>query len=301
MEHRVIPRAEWGARYPDGFGPRAVGKLNKILHHSVTIAPDLIPPFDDDYAAIRTLESIGQSRFGAGISYHLPITPAGLIFEGVTINRVGSHIAGRNTISAGIVLVGNYDNLQVTEEQISALAWLLQEGVNRKYWQLPTITYGHRDLGQTACPGANAYARIGYINERASGIAVPVVNPIPVPPPPPAPKPAYEILDDDGRWGTRTTYRLQEYFGTPYDGVLSHQWKQAANANLFSAQWDKTLIGSSVIKALQRHVHVKDDGLFGRDSIGGTQAFLGTPRDNVISDPSSMVKEMQRRLNRNEL
>ena len=55
----------------------------------IGIAPDLLPPFTDDYAAVRTLEDIGESRFGRGISYHFPITPAGLVFEGVSIDRDG--------------------------------------------------------------------------------------------------------------------------------------------------------------------------------------------------------------------
>src|SRR3546814_10622334 len=70
----IITRPEWGARYANGFGLRTIGDLDVYLHHSVTIAPDLLPPFTDDYADVRTLEDIGQSRFGRGISYHFPVT-----------------------------------------------------------------------------------------------------------------------------------------------------------------------------------------------------------------------------------
>src|SRR3546814_18712846 len=89
----IITRPEWGARYANGFGLRTIGDLDVYLHHSVTIAPDLLPPFTDDYAAVRTLEAIGQSRFGRGISYHFPVTPAGLVFEGLGIDRIGAAIA----------------------------------------------------------------------------------------------------------------------------------------------------------------------------------------------------------------
>lgn len=162
--HRVIPRAEWGARHHNGFGWRTVGNLDKFLHHSVTQAPDLVAPFDDDFAAVRELEDIGQRRFNRGISYTFPITPSGLIFEGHSIDRVGSHTGGRNSTSAGIVFVGNYDNAQPTTEQEQALAWLLNHGVAQGWWKLNTLTGGHRDTKATACPGGKAYERIRYIN-----------------------------------------------------------------------------------------------------------------------------------------
>lgn len=164
MSHRIIPRSEWGARHKGGFHDRPVGSLRRYLHHSVTIAPDLVPPFTDDYAAVRTLEGIGQSRFGGGISYTFAITPAGLIFEGHGIGRTGAHTAGYNTIAAGICLIGNYEKDDPTPQQLAALDWLLHEGVRRRWWTSPTLTGGHRDTKSTACPGRNAYQLIGAVN-----------------------------------------------------------------------------------------------------------------------------------------
>lgn len=164
MTYRIIPRSEWGARYVGGFYDRAVGNLERWLHHSVTIAPDLLPPFTDDYAAVRELESIGQSRFAGGISYTFAITPVGLIFEGHGIDRVGSHTQGHNTAGAGIVLVGNYETDTPTPEQLAALTWLLHHGVEQDWWTSPTLTGGHRDTKGTACPGQNAYELIPAIN-----------------------------------------------------------------------------------------------------------------------------------------
>lgn len=125
-------------------------------------------------------------------------------------------------------------------------------------------------------------------------------TPPPVPTPPPAPAPSGG-LDVDGLWGEATTRRLQEYLETPVDGVISHQWKSMNNENLFSAQWDRTQTGSTVIAALQNKIHVGADGLFGGKSIAALQRYLGTPVDGIISKPSTMVAELQRRLNANNL
>lgn len=166
---RIISRGEWGARYGDGK-PGAANPAREIwLHHSVTAAPDLEPPFSDDYAAIRQLEEIGASRFGReyGISYTFPITPAGLIFEGHDVRKLGAHTRGHNTIGRAICFVGNYERRRPTDEQLNAAAWLLRHGYDRGWWTRRTLNGGHRDVSATACPGRHAYARIDDINRRA--------------------------------------------------------------------------------------------------------------------------------------
>lgn len=166
---RIIPRAEWGARHPNGFGQRRLPAREAWLHHSVTIAPDLLAPFDDDYAAIRTLEQIGQDRFGGGISYTRLITPAGLVFEGHSVDRVGSHTADHNSIACGYCLVGDYSATRPTDVQLRALAWVLQHDHGHGWIDQPRLDGGHRDLKATSCPGDRAYTAIPAINRLAAG------------------------------------------------------------------------------------------------------------------------------------
>ncbi|MFD2654502.1 peptidoglycan-binding domain-containing protein [Gracilibacillus thailandensis] len=52
-----------------------------------------------------------------------------------------------------------------------------------------------------------------------------------------------------------------------------------------------------VVKALQKKVGSKADGYLGPNTVRKLQAHLGTPVDGVISEPSMMVEELQRRLN----
>lgn len=174
---RIIPRAKWGAVHDDGAGPAPLPALGVRLHHSVTIAPDLIPPFDDDYAAIRTLERIGESRFGRGISYTFPITPAGLIFQGHSVDRLGSHTQGRNSTERAICFVGNYETTHPTEAQLDAAAWLLVHGWLSGWWVATALAGGHRDLKQTACPGQHAYDAMPEIDRRAKALADQLLNP----------------------------------------------------------------------------------------------------------------------------
>jgi hypothetical protein len=167
----IIDRDEWKAAHDDGFHDRRLPAEEVWLHHSVTIAPDLLPPFDDDYAAVRTLERIGEERFGRGISYTWPITPVGLVFEGHSVGRSGSHTKNRNDIAAAICWVGNYDTTKPTEELILSTAWLLVHAKRQGWIRHARLNGGHQQApGQdpTGCPGRHALAAIPRINQLAA-------------------------------------------------------------------------------------------------------------------------------------
>ncbi|MFK5283554.1 phage holin, partial [Lacticaseibacillus paracasei] len=68
-----------------------------------------------------------------------------------------------------------------------------------------------------------------------------------------------------------------------------------------AAQFDSSLTGSNVVKALQRFLGVGQDGLFGQGTIKALQKHLGTTQDGTISPVSDSVRELQRRLNANKL
>lgn len=115
-------------------------------------------------------------------------------------------------------------------------------------------------------------------------------------------KPQMIQLALDGQFGNATARRLQEYFDTAgKDGVISHQFKQTFNQNIYAAQFDNTLTGSNVIRALQGFLGIAQDGLCGQGTIKALQRHLGTTQDGVISPVSNAVKELQRRLNANKL
>lgn len=117
----------------------------------------------------------------------------------------------------------------------------------------------------------------------------------------PATKPSYIILSVDGKFGSATARRVQQYFGTTQDGVISHQYKQKFNQNIYAAQFDQTLRGSNVIRALQKLLGVSQDGLMGQATIKALQKRLGTTQDGIISPVSNVVKALQQALNNNKL
>lgn len=169
----IIRRAEWGARHDDGHGAANVPWAENWLHHSVTIAPDLVPPYDDEHAAMRTLEQIGEDRFGRGISYTVAVMPSGRAYEGHALHKQGAHTAGRNSTGRAIVLVGNYDTDEPTAAQIETTAQILAGWWRRGLCPVPYLAGGHRDApgAVTACPGRHGRTAVDRINQRAWQIA----------------------------------------------------------------------------------------------------------------------------------
>lgn len=173
----IISRKTWGHRFGLGWGFRTLPAKYAILHHSVTAAPPVKSTFEQDAAAIRLLDQIGYDRFkyadagwtrpaGAGISYTWAVPPSGRVFEGHDVRRESSHTRGYNSTGVGIVLIGNYDNDTVTEQQIDAIARLLLEAKANGWILEAKINFNHRDVYATACPGANALGAAAKINAR---------------------------------------------------------------------------------------------------------------------------------------
>ncbi|MDN7145252.1 GH25 family lysozyme [Liquorilactobacillus mali] len=83
----------------------------------------------------------------------------------------------------------------------------------------------------------------------------------------------------DGKWGSATTLKLQQIYDMKYqDGKISKP--------------------SSLVKVLQKHLGVTQDGYMGPVTIKKMQKKLGTPVDGKISSGySNMVAAMQKKLN----
>lgn len=105
-----------------------------------------------------------------------------------------------------------------------------------------------------------------------------------------------------GVWDTATTRRLQQIFGTTVDGVVSNQWAKYKGDNPgLTTGWEwlqkPNGKGSSLIKAMQKWAGVSifsRDGEIGPKTIKAFQKKLGTTQDGYVSNPSQMVKALQR-------
>lgn len=167
---KIVSRAEWGARplnleAPEEFGlfdaqinPEGVlyysGDLRTVLntivvHHSAS--PDSGP---------REIQDLHMDRRGfADVAYHYMIAKDGTIYEGRELNIRGAHVQGYNTGSVGVVLLGNFNDDQPSEAQLTGLRALVDY---LRYTYGIRYLAGHKDYPDqspdgTECPGANLY------------------------------------------------------------------------------------------------------------------------------------------------
>ena len=165
----IASRASWGAKHRDGVGNRPVGRLERYFHHTVTTHLTATATIAQERAQMRAIEQIGQSRFGAGISYNFIVFPSGRIYQGASVDRIAYHSGpGRNVRGAAICLAGNYEDNLMTNAQISAVAWLIRRGIQRGWWTSAGRLIPHRSFSSTACSGRHSIAQIPAIERIAA-------------------------------------------------------------------------------------------------------------------------------------
>ncbi|UYZ35427.1 peptidoglycan recognition protein family protein [Clostridium beijerinckii] len=89
----------------------------------------------------------------AGIGYHYYIRLDGSVYKGRPDNAIGAHCQCCNTNTLEVAFEGNYDNRTVMPD-VQYNSWCeLKTYLCNKYGNIPV--YGHREKGQSECPGKN--------------------------------------------------------------------------------------------------------------------------------------------------
>lgn len=296
MSTLILPRASWSPRHDDGDLTLSGLAEAVAIHHTTTHADGDTP--EDEREHMRTLEAIGESRFGTGISYNVLVFPSGRAYQGASFHRRGTHTGGHNSTVRSISYVGNFENDSPTDAALAKGAAIIEEGRNR-WWRFNAPINGHRDYTSTACPGRNLYKHLDDLENWEGEDPILVGNPIT------PPKPAEFV---DGWWGRTTTARLQRVLGTPVDGIVSSQtamWRDDNPGLTTGWRWVSQGQGSRVILALQTDVlelpRGQRDGLIGPYTIRRLQRHLGTPVDGILSRESKAIKALQRRLSEGKI
>lgn len=170
---RIVPRAEWGAAAPTSPPRRiATPTLEVWLHHSAgALDAGGNGVWWDDMRGIQRFHQAPEpaGRGWSDFAYSFGIG-GGQVFEGRGFGIAGGHTKGRNGVSHGICLIGNYDHMVPTSEDLEAIAWLLAEGRRAGAWR--ELTGPHRDApgAATSCCGRNLIDRIPELRRRAGAI-----------------------------------------------------------------------------------------------------------------------------------
>lgn len=161
----VHSRAEWGARKPRCAMDRA--SPNRVtIHHTVTPTNDSMSP----QARLRQIQAFHQNTNGwCDIGYNYLISRDGRVWRGRGAMTVGAHVENANTGNVGISFMGTHTSTPATAKQMCETAKLIR----RLHLDHPAIALtrtdvkGHRQQGQTACPGNALYGQIDKIVRKA--------------------------------------------------------------------------------------------------------------------------------------
>src|SRR5919106_606100 len=200
----IVTRAQWGAdeslkRTSGGCRRNFYPVQQLFLHHTAGSNFDRHPK-----ATMRAIYWFHVRRQGwCDIGYNFVISPNGSIFEGRWARRykpwelhdsespagnavAGAHVARFNSGSVGVSLMGNYMRIRPSpamyQTLVEFLGWeadrhdLRPRGTHRYRnpetrltRRLPVIA-GHRDAGQTACPGNRVYRSMSAIRRDTSTV-----------------------------------------------------------------------------------------------------------------------------------
>ncbi|MEO5711524.1 MAG: FG-GAP-like repeat-containing protein [Nocardioidaceae bacterium] len=179
----IYSRAQWGAdeRMRDSSSLHYGEVHAGFVHHTVnanSYTPAQVPAIIRGIYAYHT-----QSKGWSDVGYNFLVDRFGRIWEGryggVDRPVVGAHTLGYNDDAFAMSAIGNFETAQPPAVMLDAyarlFAWKLslhgvsatspRQWVTKKY--LPAVE-GHRDVGQTACPGRYLYAQIPAIRTRAA-------------------------------------------------------------------------------------------------------------------------------------
>jgi hypothetical protein len=152
----LLCREAWGAG-PARTGGRPHTITRMTLHHEAVVLGDN----RNAPGRFRQDQRYHQDQLGwVDIAYHVGIDHNGNIYELRTPQIAGDTATDYDTTGHFLVLCeGDFDKEVVSEAQLHgaalAFAWATQT------FHIATDTLaGHRDLAQTACPGANLYAHL---------------------------------------------------------------------------------------------------------------------------------------------
>ena len=317
----IISCAEWGAKAARSSISMSSTPRNIVVHHMASSNST----GTSRSAAIAIARQVQGWHFANGWSdtgQHFSVSRGGYILEGrhrtiegLNSGRsfpIGAHVGGHNSTSLGIETEGNFTSIQPTSAQWNALVTLTAY-LCQTYGLGVSAIKGHRDFGQTACPGDAFYPRLG---ELRNAVAKVLDGGSVTPPPPPDDNPVTskpwpvvkngargfrvtglqrllrhhgQSLGIDGSFGPETLSRVRSFQsakGLVVDGVVGAKTWTALSVLL------KNGARGNAVRAVQgilnsRGQSLAVDGSFGPATLSAVKSFQkarGLEVDGVVGD-----------------
>lgn len=134
------------------YGKRSLYEIDQIIiHHSA-----------GHMSVEQTAKFHVEDRGWPGIGYHFMILPGNSVQMTNALDTISYHCRGENTRSIGICVKGNFEEDEPTATQVLNLYELVE--LLKSVVKPDLKVYGHRDKGNTLCPGKHLYSLVTLLN-----------------------------------------------------------------------------------------------------------------------------------------
>ena len=177
----ILPRSAWGADESMMTWTPSQGRVTgAVIHHTAgtnNYSPEQVP------AILRGIYAFHSQTKGWGdIGYNFLVDKYGRTWEGrsggTTLATVGAHAVNYNSAMTGVSVMGDYTSTGISQAAWDAVvdvtAWKLAihgvrvtDSTSVNGGTYPAVV-GHRDVGQTSCPGQQIYGRLGELRNAMS-------------------------------------------------------------------------------------------------------------------------------------
>lgn len=164
---KTNPRAGEGLNWFDGSPSSKDRTKSAVTPNRITVHHDAMHwegghNFAKSVDRLRTIRKGHVGRGWNDIGYHFAIDGRGRIWQCRPLQFQGAHVKGENPRNLGILMMGNFEEQKPTRNQVKALDDALTKFC--AFYKVPgRRIYGHRELGQTACPGKNLFPEVQRI------------------------------------------------------------------------------------------------------------------------------------------
>ena len=167
----ILSRAGWHAAKRKG-SPVAMTPTHVTVHHTDGARTMTEAATAAEVRNIQQYHMAGRATEGKDvwedIGYHFLIDGAGRVIEGRPAETLGAHAGGANENNIGVAMLGDYNKVKPTAEQIESLTRLVSF-LALKYKVDPSrkgFLEGHQHYSNTDCPGKNMMAILENLRER---------------------------------------------------------------------------------------------------------------------------------------
>ena len=157
-------RWQWTRLAPSPTRLRPAGLYTRLTVHHAGAATNNHVDAGRVAADIENVMVGHRNRRFGDIGYHFIVDAAGRVWEGRSLRYVGAHVSEANDGNIGVMLLGNFERQRPSASQVATLNRLT--AALRARFAIPVHRlYGHRDLGQTLCPGRYLYGYVGELRQ----------------------------------------------------------------------------------------------------------------------------------------